>query len=139
MRGQYLLAPLALAASGCSIVLSLAFHNDTASDVEVCNLRRATNACVIARAHSVVRIPLVADHVAESWAFRVSDRDSSRRYDFGHVDLWQLRSGSCNTVWSRSCEVAVRYDADGVIYWLGSSRTGATPAQLDGFPIRPGA
>src|SRR6266480_7874873 len=30
-----------LAASGCSIVLSLAFHNDTASDVEVCNLRGA--------------------------------------------------------------------------------------------------
>src|SRR5205807_7721393 len=77
-----------------------------------------------------------ADVFSYDLAFRVSAGDSSRRYDFGHVDLWKLRSGSCNTVWSRSCEVAVRYDADGVIYWLASSRTGATPGQPDGFPIR---
>jgi len=139
MRRQYFLAALTLSASGCSTVLNLAFHNDTARDVEVCNLHRAANACVTVGTHSVVRMPLVADHAAESWAFRVSAGDVSRSYDFGHIDLWRLRSGSCRTPWSRGCEVDVRLDANGLIYWVAASENAAAGAQPDGFPIAPGA
>jgi hypothetical protein len=67
---------------------------------------------------------------------------SHKTYDFGHVDLWKLRSvDSCSTLRRRSCEVAVQLKQDSFIYWVSSSRnaTDSTTVQPDGFPIRPGA
>jgi hypothetical protein len=131
-----------IAVAGCSRIVDLAFKNDTGTAVDICNLHRRANACVSAPSHSLVKVPLVSDEAAPSWVFRISSNGVSKTYDFGHIELWKLRSADpCSNFSRRGCEVRVQLGQDGLIYWVDSSNAGGTtpPMQPDGFPVSPGA
>jgi hypothetical protein len=141
-RQSCVLALLALGVAGCSQLGYLVVHNNSAVEVEICNLHRHDNACVSAAPHGYARVLLVADYAASSWVFRVSTSAGSNTYDFGRVELWKLRSvDTCSMFKKHSCEIAVQLEPDGLLYWVDASRNTAGPAlvQPDGFPIRPGA
>ena len=141
-RLRCVLALLAFGVTGCSPLFYMTVQNNSAAEVEICNLHRHDNACVSAAPHGHARVLLVADYAASSWAFRISSSAGSETYDFGHVDLSKVGSvHTCSMFNRRSCELVVRLEPDGFLYWVNASRNtaGPAPVQPDGFPIRPGA
>jgi hypothetical protein len=141
-RLQCVLALLVFGVIGCSPGFYMTVQNNSAADVEICNLHRHENACVSAAPHGHARVLLVADYAASSWAFRISSSSGSKTYDFGHVDLSKVGSfDTCAMFNRRSCKLVVQLEPDGFLYWVDASRNAARPApvQPDGFPIRPGA
>jgi hypothetical protein len=137
-RQRWVLALVVPGLAGCSQLLHLAVRNNTRDEVQICNLQRHDNACVSAKSHDQARVLLVADHPASSWVLRISTAAASKTYNFGHIDLWKLRSlPTCE----HDCDVAVQLEPDGLIYWIDASRNASVlaPVQPDGFPVRPGA
>jgi hypothetical protein len=141
-RLRCVLALLVFGVTSCSPPFYMTVQNNSATEVEICNLHRHENACVSAAPHGHARVPLVADYAASSWAFRISSSAGSKTYDFGHVDLSKVGSvDTCSMFNRRSCELVVQLEPDGFLYWVDASRNtaGPAPVQPDGFPIRPGA
>jgi len=123
--------------TSCSQLLRLALQNNTGAEVEICNLLRHDNPCVSAKSYDEAHMLMVADQAAPSWLFRISTGAAANTYDFGHTDLWKLRSLPCKG----GCEVVVQLEPKGLIYWVDVSRNPGVPApvQPNGFPVRPGA
>jgi hypothetical protein len=126
--------------SGCSYIPNLVILNSTTKDVEICNLGDSLNKCVKIKKGEVGLIGLFTSSTS---GYVYSASTEAEKYSYTFV----LQSGAdyfssvyCGKVYTHFCDVAVRFDESGIIYWSGATSKHPSPdaaIQPAGFPIKP--
>ncbi|GAB1620529.1 hypothetical protein AAOGI_05790 [Agarivorans albus] len=126
---------------GCSFLVDLAFYNNTASNIEVCNLNLEESVCQQINGGTLAKVLLVGDKSAKSWRFSIESGGNVNFYDFEFGPYPTHASDAyCEGFIQKRCDIPVQYEVNSLLYWGGKNKALPVrkfPAQPRGFPVEP--
>jgi hypothetical protein len=134
---------VALSLQGCSLLVDLAFFNNSSEKIEICNLNQREPSCQSIEAKTMSKVLLVGDRPAEAWRFSIDRRGEKAIYEFKFGPYPEHASEVyCEGVFQKRCEIPVQYESNGFLYWSGKSTklpVSEFPNQPQGLPVEPSA
>ena len=132
-----ILVLLVFSLQSCSLVVSIAFFNNTKTSLDICNLHKAEQNCYKVASEALIKIPLIASVQIEQWEFSINKKVYG--FKFG-VYPEHASNIYCTGIIQKRCDIPLQFESNELLYWAGKeSRLPAKSfgAQPLGFPVKP--